>query len=305
MDRKLHLRDLPPPPYTPNADPSVSHNQLHPASLTTDLQHHLKSLPDRIHSTQQFWAAQKSLDDSLLLDRLVPIIEDFIASIGSQHTLPLLATLTLVPEIAVPQNAVLSGLEEMQHRDEICLVSRVRVDLNDKDLAKAVSRPTDGDEQRWKVGQEFSDWGRFENHDISAEGSESGREMLWWRDEDMARRLAGYLQPKIEAPEPIETTSLVKPIVKQRPPPQMEKRTWNWVKRKSNRSSETMMNNSDTIVQSKSNTSGKAENSQQNETNRPRMYVTAQEVAFRQENEFGIMESRSGWAVVVTVTITA
>jgi hypothetical protein len=36
---------------------------------------------------------------------------------------------------------------------------------------------------------------------------------------------------------------------------------------------------------------------------RARMAVTAEEVAFRRENDFGIWESTSGWAVVVTVKI--
>ncbi|KAI0593314.1 hypothetical protein F4775DRAFT_578556 [Biscogniauxia sp. FL1348] len=302
MDNKSHLEDLP-PPYTPKDDSTIAYSQVDLASLPSHLGRILASLSDRIRSTQREREAQQSLADSTLLGFIIPVIEDFIADLGSRHRLPPVATLTIVPEVAVPENAVLSGIEEMKRRGEVSLVSRVVVDRNKKTSSHSGSRLVGGDEQKWPKGKEFSDWGRFDDPEVSGEGSESSQEMLWWRDEDMARRLADYLQPESELPKPAESAPLVTVVSDERPSSRPGKRGWNWARSRSSRSSGTGTGSPDSATQSRLSPSDK--NHQAAGSGHSQVSVTAQEAAFRRENEFGIIESHSGWAIVVTVVIRA
>ncbi|KAI1488726.1 hypothetical protein F5X96DRAFT_643868 [Biscogniauxia mediterranea] len=302
MDKKANLEDLP-PPYTLKDDSTIAYNQAHPTSLPSHLGQLLTSLSDRIRSTQQERENQQSLGDSTILGFIVPAIEEFIADLGSRHRLPSVATLTIVPEAAVPENAVLSGMEEMERRGEVSLVYRVRVDQNKKTSSNTGSRSVGGNEQQWTSGKEFSDWGRFGDPEVSGERSESSQEMLWWRDEDMAHRLADQLQPRIESPKPSEPAPLVTVVSEERPSSHSGKRGWNWVRSRSSRSSGTGTSSSNSAIQSKLSPSD--EKNPSAESGHSQMSVTAQEAAFRQENEFGIIESQRGWAITVTVIIRA
>lgn len=132
-DNKLAPEELPPPytSYASDATPFSYGTQVN--SLASHLQHHLASLPDRIRSTQQAHSVQQSLDDSSLVDALLPDIESFLAHLGNLHTIPGLAHLTPVPEATVPPHAILSGLEVMHQRGELCQVARVKLDLGSKE----------------------------------------------------------------------------------------------------------------------------------------------------------------------------
>ncbi|KAI2631812.1 hypothetical protein GGR54DRAFT_344 [Hypoxylon sp. NC1633] len=298
MDRKIPLDA--PPPYTADPTTSAAFDEFQLSSLTSQLQHHVTSLPDRIRATQQARRAEQTLSDASLLDHIVPIVEQFLADLGARHGTVPLATLTLVPATAVPKNAVLSGLDDMRRRGELCRISRVSIHSESKDSksgARDSSLQTGAGDQSWASGQEFSDWGRFDETDSQA-GDATGRsEMLWWRDEDMAHRLASYLQPKKEKTR-VEHKSVVQDVVEQRIPPTKEKRGWGWGRRTSEqRSPEAQIvrppNIDFEIFQEEPQRKGAD------------MTVTAQEVAFRVENGFGIWESVRGWGIVVAVDVKA
>ncbi|KAI1091481.1 hypothetical protein F5B19DRAFT_263346 [Rostrohypoxylon terebratum] len=294
MDGKFPLDE--PPPYTAiPTDRPISHEfQLN--SLTSHLQNHVSSLPDRIRATQRARKAEQTIGDASILDYVVPIVEEFLADLGSRHTPVPLATLTLVPDAAIPGSAVLSGLEDMKRRGEICHVYRIAMDRGGKD-----SKPSFGasksnvvsEDPSWASGQEFSGWGRFDEPQSSVDDIERTK-MLWWHDEDMAHRLANYLQPKEEKKVPVEPRTVVQAVVEHRIPAKKEKKGWLWGKRTSSQTSENTVTPMQTETEAKK---------PQEENRGARMTVAAQEVAFRQENELGIWESCRGWGIVLVVKI--
>ncbi|KAI2467777.1 hypothetical protein F4781DRAFT_297099 [Annulohypoxylon bovei var. microspora] len=296
MDGKIPLEE--PPPYTtfPTNHPVSDEFQLN--SLTYHLQHHVTSLPDRIRATQQVRKAEQTLSDASLLDYIIPIVEEFLADLGARHSPVPLATLTLVPDTAVPKSATLSGLEDMKRRGEICRVSRISMESTSKDFksSSGISKPQDvSDDQSWTSGQEFTGWGRFGGSDAPTDVAAEIIKMLWWRDEEMAHRLAAYLQPKKEEKPRAEQRSVVQVVVEQRIPQKKEKKSWLWGRRSSVQTSpesSPMPAETETVVERP-----------QEERQRAEMTVTAQEVAFRQENELGIWESIRGWGIVLAVKV--
>lgn len=229
MDGKMLLDE--PPPYTALPSGTTTSNELQLNSLTYHLQHHVASLPERIRVTQQARRAEQTLSDASLLDHIVPIVEEFLADLGTRNSPVPLATLTLIPDTAVPKNAVLSGLEDMKRRGEVCRVSRISVNSFTKDSKSSSgiskSQNTNGDPS-WAAGQEFTGWGRFGESESPAHDVTESNKMLWWRDEEMAHRLARYLRPEKEKRAPLEHNSVVQAVVEHRIPPKKEKKGWLW-----------------------------------------------------------------------------
>ncbi|KAI1184952.1 hypothetical protein F5B17DRAFT_58437 [Nemania serpens] len=313
MDSKRPIEEEMPPPYY--SVPSTQED-----SLTSHLQAHLTSLPIRIRMNQEAYSVQQSLDDGSLLDLLLPEIDDFLAYLGNLTTTPKLSHLTLIPEAAVPPNAILSGMDESRKRGELCRVVRVSMKSSGVEKRSAAitnsesdshfhsQRGRDGNSHDWSAGREFSDWGRFGDPSSAADGPSSrGEGMLWWRDEDMARRLARHLQPAAPRDEPVPLQTPVQAIVEERLPAQKEKKSWFWGKKRSG-SSSTSAVAANTAVEMDSGKDDAAQGAAKDGRGRrsdggAKMSVTAEEVAFRTENDFGIMESIRGWAVVVVVHV--
>ncbi|XXG96937.1 hypothetical protein Hte_003228 [Hypoxylon texense] len=295
MDNKEYLEE--PPPYTAISTNTANVDEFPIDSYTSQLQYHVKSLPNRIRTAQQARKVEQSFSDASLLDRIVPTVESFLAELGARHSPVPLATLTLVPETAVPKNAVLSGSEDMKRRGELSRVVRVSLGGTSKDSKSSSDtfRPQyTGEDPSWASGQEFGDWGRFGGESSSPGDVGEDNKMLWWRDEEMAYRLANYLQPKTEKKSPVQQRSVVQAVVEQRIPAKKEKRGWGWGKAKV--SPETSNKPADVDV-------GVDEPQEKQSKDGAEMVVTAQEVAFRHENEFGIWESFRGWGIVVAVKV--
>ncbi|GAW23630.1 hypothetical protein ANO14919_132040 [Xylariales sp. No.14919] len=312
MDSK-HIREEEfPPPYSVHAGDyaSTAHTgSTQESFLTSHLQHHLTSLPNRIRMTQEAHSVQQSLDDASLLDLLLPEIHDFLAYLGGLHTTPRLAHLMLIPESAVPPNAILSRMEEMRQRGEPCRVARVSLGLNGNEKKSSTvydSSQTATNSQDWSVGREFSDWGRFGESTSATDPSQS-QSVLWWRDEDMARRLARHLQPTT-ANEPAPLQTPVQAAVEERVPAQKEKKGWFWGKKGGTGSTSTFAAKTveadvETFPGRGNATQITTRQTREKEKGGARMSVTAEEVAFRSENDMGLMESTRGWAVVVVVQV--
>ncbi|KAI8955125.1 hypothetical protein F4801DRAFT_376142 [Xylaria longipes] len=308
MDFKRTPEEELPPPYSVHAgDHDSASHSTQEVSLTSHLQQHLTSLPNRIRMNREARSVQQSLDDASLLDLLLPEIDDFLAYLGGLHNTPKLAHLTLVPETAVAKNAVLSGMEEMRRRGEICRVTRVDIHpRNDKkSTTSRDSKQGASTSEDWSVGQEFSDWGRFGDSTSSTDPSQA-QSMLWWRDEDMAHRLARHLQPTTE-PAPLQTP--VQATVEERLPAQKPKKAWFWGKKGSASSStatfatKTVQADVESFPGRGTTTQAAAQKGREQENTGARMSVTAEEVAFRIENDLGIVESARGWAVVVAIYV--
>lgn len=273
---------------------------------TWHLQNHIASLPSRIRTSQRARTAQQKLDDTLLVNHIAPAIEEFLIDLGAQGGAATpLATLTIVPDRAVPLNAELSGLSEMRRRGELCRVSRISV--------------KDGNEQEGlaeKGGKDSSP--AFTKFTFASDASSpfcapdyDAADLLWWRDEAMARRLAGCLQPKAAATgkkpqaERHTCTSAVQGAVEK------QKRGWGWGKWRNGRGSppggaETHAAGSAAEAILNSRPQQQEQKQKAPETrgqDRAHMIVEAQEVAFRVENDLGILESIRGWGIVVTVDV--
>ncbi|KAL7623736.1 hypothetical protein AAE478_005289 [Parahypoxylon ruwenzoriense] len=293
MDSKVPLDE--PPPYTASPTSNIALDEPHLNPLTSHLQHHVSSLPDSIRATQRVRRAEQMFSDASLLDHIVPIVEEFLADLGARHTPVSLATLTLVPNAAVPKNSVLSGVEDMKRRGELSRVSRVSVDSKGKDAKPSSRSRRSSEDPSWPSGREFSDWGRFGEERTSMDDVTEKSKLLWWRDEEMAQRLASYLQPKREDDGRAEQRSAVQDVVEQRIPPKKEKKGWAWGRRRSEQTP------SDTQITRPAENETIADKPQEKRRQCAEMAATAQEVAFRHENEFGIWESFNGWGIVVAV----
>ncbi|KAI2610626.1 uncharacterized protein GGS25DRAFT_155544 [Hypoxylon fragiforme] len=297
MDSKIPF-DEPPPYSATSTTPPYSEESLLNA-LASHLLHHITLLPDRIRDTQQVWRAEQSLSDALLLDHIVPIVEQFLAELGAQRSPVQLATLTIVPANAIPRGSTISSFEYMKRRGEECRVARLSMDkIMEKSNSATISTNYQhvSDDPSWVTGQEFNDWGRFDQPNFLTGDKPS---TLWWKDEEMAQRLASYLQPKRERVASMERDSIFQTATGQMVPAKKETRSWGWGRTKyaSNQKSQetaTTSTPSNTLVDvEKGGMDGHG----------AEMVFTAQEVAFRHENEFGILESFRGWGIVLTVKV--
>ncbi|KAI8957940.1 hypothetical protein F5Y11DRAFT_62293 [Daldinia sp. FL1419] len=305
MDSKEPLEAPPeaPPPYTAVPTNISALDELQLSSLTSHLQHHVASLPGRIRATQQARKAEQSFSDASLLDHIVPLLEEFLLDLGARQIPVPLATLTLVPGAAVPKNAVLSGMEDMRRRGEICRVSRISIegfgkDFKDSKVGSGTHKsPKISEDPSWAPGQEFSDWGRFDEPGSPLDDVADKIKTLWWRDEEMAHRLANYLQPKREKKPSPKLNTVVQAVVEQRLPAKKEKKSWFWGKRAKEQTSP------EPIVPNPPQIDAVIDDTEELQKQGADMTVTAQEVAFRQENELGIWESVRGWAIVVAVKV--
>ncbi|KAI1120525.1 hypothetical protein F5Y10DRAFT_124290 [Nemania abortiva] len=302
MDSKHIPEEELPPPY------SVHGTQG--GSLTSHLQQNLASLPNRIRMNQEAHSVQQSLDDASLVELLVPKIYDFFSYLGGLRATPKLSHLVLIPEAAVPHNAILSGMDEMHKNGELCRLARVNMNLGGDEKKPTTTNASNRDantSEDWPAGQEFSDWGRFGDSRSSADPSQA-EDMLWWKDENMARRLARLLRPMTNRDEPAPLQSPVQATVEERIPAQKEQRRWFW-SRKGNGSNSTSTHATESVrsdvetFPGRDNPVQSTTKAQSKEKSGAIMSVTAKEVAFRTENEFGLVGSISGWAVVVVVDI--
>ncbi|KAI0113691.1 hypothetical protein GGR51DRAFT_20815 [Nemania sp. FL0031] len=295
-----------PPPYSVASASDSSQD----ASITAHLQHNLTSLPNRIRMNQEAHSVQQSLDDASILDLLLPEIDDFLSQLGGLRSAAKLSHLILIPEAAVPPTAVLSSMEDMRKRGEFCRVARVKTRLGgDEKRASSKDDSNQGvdSSQDWSVGREFDDWGRFGDSSSSTDPLQT-EGMLWWRDENMAGRLARHLQPTTTQDEPASPKTPVQAIVEERLPVQKEKK--GWFRKKDNSSSslstfatKTVKSAVETFPGKDSATPSSTKKAKERESSGAKMSVAAEEVAFRTQNDFGIMESIRGWALVVVVYI--
>lgn len=131
---------------------------------------------------------------------------------------------------------------------------------------------------------------------VRVRDEEDGAKMWYWRDEDMANRLAGYLRPPPPNPRTLELP-LRKEQGKTKAEAAPSRGFWGWKK--------------GTIQQQPPEPKIKANNGctntkgeQKESGDRVVMEVKAEEVVFRSENEFGMLCSERGYAVIVKLMVT-
>jgi len=321
-----HDEDLPPSYAEANAPGSLSLRPTDsvtadPALYTTHLTSHLGALPSRIRATQARHQTAQAAQDLELITLLVPEIEAFLSDLASSSpSFPgaQRAELTLVPAAAVGPKWALSGAQERRREGETVQLVRVSAGgVTDGDGkggkgsrqsdAKGLSSSSSSSEAEPPRIYNFDDWGRWDDGPSSlSSGAATAAASWWWQDEAMARRLAGYLQPKTE---PRVDRRSVQTVVAQAKEDRKSSGWGGWGRKKSTSTSTSGLSSaggsrsspaeaSRTAALQMDVSSGRAE-----EDDRVTMTVRAEEVSFRRENEFGVYESMSGFGLVVRVTI--
>ncbi|KXX77405.1 hypothetical protein MMYC01_206060 [Madurella mycetomatis] len=307
-----------PPSYESITSPSPSSSSnIHP--LPSPLTDHLRTLPARLRETH--WArmttqASRDLDTTSLI---VPHIEAFLADLTALRgtaRCPPVAELTLVPAAAVPPGWVMTGAAERRKEGEAVRVGRVDMRKlggeKGGDDAASVSgglglgsdEDDDGDGRTSSLAPGeagFDEWGRFDTEDSGDAGRGGGGGEWWFRDEEMARRLAAYLRPEPN----LERRHVQAAVAERKTAPAKEEKPssgWRWglgggSSRKKGAGEEKSPLPSPVTPSSPSPVVGAGGEID----DWVKMTVRAEEVTFRKENEFGVWESRSGWGVVVTI----
>ncbi|KAL1837539.1 hypothetical protein VTJ49DRAFT_3662 [Mycothermus thermophilus] len=285
-----------PPPPRELLDPATGLPPNSPLTL------HLRSLPSRLHAAQRARdtaAASRAADLTALL---LPHVEEFLADVVSRGGDVKTAELTLVPAAVVPAGAEVSGVRERVRAGEVVRVAHVEVGEDwesdgktgrgdkkgkggeeDEALRTVVERPFDGE------------WGRFDT-ERRAEMGEDGdapEKALWFRDEDMARRIAGYLRP-----EPNLQRKQVQAVVVEKKQEGKEEKSGRWGLGLFGKGKK----KEPLVAPPVGTPPGVAARTEVDEEV-VKMTVKAEEVTLRRENEFGVWETKTGWGVVVTVKV--
>jgi len=122
-----------------------------------------------------------------------------------------------------------------------------------------------------------------------------GQDLWFWKDEDMAKRLAGYLRPPPE-PRTAELPTRKEDILVQgKESPSTSRSFWG---RKSSKVTQPPMLHDDKTISEK----GMREIKQSGD--RVTMSVIPEEVCFRTENAFGMFGTESGCGIVVKLQVT-
>lgn len=120
-------------------------------------------------------------------------------------------------------------------------------------------------------------------------GDSYGESPKWfWRDEDMAKRLAGYLRPK---PDP-RTLELPARKEEATPKPEASSGRSFWGRKKST-----------TVIPERKQEFKPEMTGVKDGEDKVNMEVTAEEVVFRTENDFGIWETERGYGIVVKLRV--
>ncbi|KAK1753109.1 hypothetical protein QBC47DRAFT_52763 [Echria macrotheca] len=322
----------------PHQSPSSSSSSFSSPSIPSPITTHLQTLPSSLRAAHLAHLSTQTATDLLQIDHLVPPISSFLSSLPSisSPSSPL-AELTLVPALAVPKGWALTGAAERRREGEIVRVVRIdsppttstSIPRKDSKSEQHIPRRDEEDEEDEEDGTHFSpsraagfdDWGRFT--DETGNGTPDPARGTFFRDEKMARRLAGYLQPKQEIK--MERGEIRQAVVegKQKKGGSSSSSSsspgavggWRWGRKKSEASSFSSASSSSTTpvsgpVASPAPAKGAVVEMPvvgpgpiRPQDDRVSVTVRAEEVTFRRENEWGIWESLTGFGIVVRVRV--
>ncbi|KAK0388140.1 hypothetical protein NLU13_4385 [Sarocladium strictum] len=283
-----------PPPYSASSfsspqatDPSGLHHTASIQGLFSGQLHNLRSQIQAEEAARQ--DAREQLDTQIL-SLLVPYVEDLLAHVATVSPTPTLVEMLLVPADAVEEDWAFSEPAEMR-QGEVRRVIRVKRDTKlVGDGKRRPSPPTHSSlfssELNPSGPREFTSWGRWDD-DLPSTASSSRVNDLWFNDEGMAHRLAKHLQP---APKLDRAT--VRENVSTRKKPEKKPGRFGGLLR---RDLPLPLLDRDPLVP-------EARAACQEDV---AMKVNAEEVSFRRENEMGIWESKTGWAIAVRVILRA
>ena len=271
-----HDEEPPPPPYS--ATPAAHSRAAHSGSASL-FQSQLSGLRGFIIEEQAVRGSLRDQEDSEILSLLVPHIEELLESIAAIHPPPSLVEATLVPDGAIGRSWRFSDAEETQTgemRKLIRVTRRGKLDGEKKQQHAQSSSPPPN-----TSGRGFDEWGRWTEEVKGSDSPHSSKADLWWSDEDMARRLARHLQPARATPS-VDRAAVTAQVERARE----TRRAGRW------------------SLFTRDDASHKASPPARQQTvDDVEMNVAAEEVTFRRQNEMGLWQSKTGWGVVVRVSI--
>jgi len=134
------------------------------------------------------------------------------------------------------------------------------------------------------------------------EDDEYGGQKWFWRDEEMAVRLAGYLRPEPD-PRTMELPPRKEEIAAQQQQAESSSSSgkWSWGRKKSIAKAAERP----ALVESMNDlkTAGDVKLPSRDSEDKVLMHVMAEEVVFRTENDFGIYGTERGWGVVLKLRL--
>lgn len=290
------------PPHPPPSSSSSS-----PAPLSTvfisPIAAHFDALPSRLRAAQHARASDQAALDLDTITLLVPAIEAFLRDLDA--TPARVAELTLVPASSVPRARgwALSDGAERRREGEVVRVIRVD-DLADTKLDSKTTTtekgrpapppPTDDDDDDDPAAQIHKDsraygfdaWGRFDDASPldGPAATNTPPPPTFFTDEDIARRLASYLEPKAEVK--VERRAVQAAVESS------SSSRWRWGRKKEEAPGGfAAVTAVSAAAPELAGTGGGG----------VKVTVRAEEVTFRRENEIGLWESLSGFGVVVRV----
>lgn len=145
------------------------------------------------------------------------------------------------------------------------------------------------DENALPTDYDFKDAEEYDRMVRMTSKDDKQGEMMYWRDEDMAQRLAGYLEPP---PDPKSTKLPPRKQEEEEP-----KARGFWARKKSTTSTPTAA----LVVERQGNAGAKSAGEESGD--KVVMAVRAEEVVFRTENAFGMYGTERGWGIVLKVKV--
>jgi len=332
-----------PPTYTEavvsSHNPTTNSISSNGSLPTSPLASHLQTLLSQMRAAQQAHATSQATRDLELLTLIVPHVETFLSDLGSSPQPPSVAELTLVPAGVVPRGSIMSGAVERRHEGEVVRIARVEAGKLASDPAPADTTTSgrgekgghpsrskrydddgnsidEGDAHGYgpsgKKEKLFDDWGRFETEEPE-DGGASKMHEWWFRDEDMARRLAAHLSPA-----PNLTRKKVQATVERRPlsgggggganaasssgGSSSGSSGWRWGRQKAKQRPPSPVQRQQQQQQQTLPTPFSPVLSEGGD-DRVSMSVRAEEVTFQRENNYGLYESLNGYGIVVKVRV--
>ncbi|KAG6359960.1 hypothetical protein INS49_011014 [Diaporthe citri] len=277
----------PPPSYSEATVPGGSQPRpptYNEKPATDPIDELVSRLPSLVRERQQSQASQQLSQDDTLVQHMMPFIREFFLDFSMDNNMKrsrnshksLSMELMLVPQDAAPSDEgwTLAGLNEREEQSAFFRLSQIAAP----------------GQLRWVS----KDGESIQIRDDTAEA-----DLLWWRDEEHALQLASDLRG-IVTPERSEKSEAQRREVmeqQQEIPEQPDikgkspVRSFFGLSRKSRSPVEPVVPK----VQNKSFATVSLGSVQ--------VDVRAEEATFRRENDFGLWESSSGWAVVIKATV--
>lgn len=276
----------PPPSYSEATVPGGSQSRppTYDGKPATDPIDELVSrLPSLVRERQQSQASQRLSQDDALIQHMMPFIREFFLDFSMDNSVKrsrnshksLSMELMLVPQDAAPSDEgwKLAGLNERKDQSAFFRLNQIAAP----------------NQLRWvsKNGESIQ---------IRDDAAES--DPLWWRDEEHALQLASALRG-IVAPERSEKSEAQRreALEQQEIPEQFEDKGKSPVRSFFGLSKKSRSPVEQAVPKVRS------KNFATVSLGSVQVDVQAEEVTFRRENDFGLWESSSGWAIVTKATV--